>query len=467
MAKKIKRIYNNLTVIDITSRGKGVLKSEAGKVIFVSGVVPGDTISVEIFKKRRGYFEGNLIKIIEPSPDRINPKCQHFGVCGGCKLQNMSYEGQLYFKQKEVKQNLKNLSGMSLPKINAIQPSTQNYFYRNKMEYSFSSKRWLNANEIQEKSLIIEKKGLGFHKEGMWDKVVDIQKCHLQPEPANEIRNSIRAFALKYNLDFFNPRYQEGFLRSLMIRNSQGGEFMVLIQFFRENKSQREALMEHLKNNFNITSLLYCINSKANDKLYDQEIICYEGKKYITEEMEGLNFKINAKSFFQTNTELAYELYKTAREFAGLKGGELVYDLYTGIGTIAQFVAKGCKKVVGVDSVPEAIESARLNAKENRIKNVFFEVGDMRKIFNEGFMNRHGKANVVITDPPRNGMHPAVVKQLLFMQPKKIVYVSCNNATQARDLYLMKEQYKLVYSQAIDMFPQTQHVENVVLLEKI
>ena len=468
MAKKfISERCNNLEVVDITPRGKGVVKSEEGKVIFVSGVVPGDKINVETYKKRRGYFEANLIEILEPSPSRIEPQCEHFGVCGGCKWQNMSYEAQLHFKQKEVLHNLKNLSGMTLPVIDAIQPAPQPYFYRNKMEYAFSDQRWLTTDEIADKSLIIEKKGLGFHKAGMWDKVVDIHQCHLQPEPANEIRNAVKAFALEHQFDFFNPRDQEGFLRSLMIRNSNRGEFMVLIQIFRENKAQREALLEHLKKNFDITSMLYCINSKANDTLYDQEIICYDGKTYITEEMEGLNFKINAKSFFQTNTEQAYELYKIARDFAGLKEDELVYDLYTGTGTIAQFVAKDCRKVVGVESVPEAIEAARSNAEENSIKNAFFEVGDMRKVFNKDFINRHGKADVVITDPPRNGMHPAVVKQLLFLQPKRIVYVSCNHATQARDLYLMKEKYRLVCSQAIDMFPQTQHVENVVLLEKI
>ena len=308
---------------------------------------------------------------------------------------------------------------------------------------------------------------MGFHKAGMWDKVVDINRCHLQPEPANEIRNTIKAFALENGLDFFNPKKQKGFLRSLMIRNSNRGEFMVLLQFFKENKPQREGLLKHLKKHFDIASLLYCINNKANDTLYDQEIICYSGKTYIREEMEGLSFKINAKSFFQTNTEQAYELYKIARNFAGLKGEDLVYDLYTGTGTIAQFIAKDCAKVVGVESIPEAIEAARTNADENGIKNTFFEVGDMRDVFNQDFINRHGKANVVITDPPRNGMHPDVVKQLLFLEPEKIVYVSCNPATQARDLFLMRDQYRLVKSRAVDMFPQTQHVENVVLLEKI
>ena len=468
MAKKfISERYENLEVVDISSRGKGVVKSEEGKVIFVSGVVPGDKISVETYKKRRGYFEANLIKILEPSPNRIEPQCEHFGVCGGCKWQNMNYEAQLQFKQKEVLHNIKNLSGMGLPEIDNIQAAPQPYFYRNKMEYAFTNQRWLTADEIADKSLTIERKGLGLHKAGMWDKVVDIRQCHLQAEPANEIRNGVKAFALEHQLDFFNPRDQEGFLRSLMIRNTKGGAFMVLIQFFRENKVQRENLFDHLKKNFDIASLLYCINSKANDSLYDQEIICYDGENYIVEEMEGLQFKINAKSFFQTNSEQAYELYKIARDFAGLKGDELVYDLYTGTGTIAQFIAKDCKKVVGVESVPEAIEAAQTNAEENGIKNAFFEVGDMRDVFNQDFINRHGKAEVVITDPPRNGMHSAVLKQLLLLAPKRIVYVSCNHATQARDLFLMKDQYKLIRSRAVDMFPQTQHVENVVLLEKI
>ena len=468
MPKKfINELFENLEVVDITARGKGVVKSKEGKVIFVSGVIPGDKISVETFKKRRGYFEGKLIKINKFSKDRIEPECEHFGICGGCKWQNMDYEAQLLFKQKEILHNLKNLSGMILPEIENIQSAPESYFYRNKMEYSFSNQRWLTAEEIADKSMNIEKKGLGFHKAGMWDKVVDIHQCHLQSEPSNKIRNTIKAFALEKGLEFFNPKERVGFLRSLIIRNSNRGEFMVLIQFSKENKSQREALMNFLKDQFEIASLMYCINSKANDSLYDQEVICYDGKSYITEEMEGLHFKINAKSFFQTNTKQAYELYKITRDFAGLQGYEIVYDLYTGTGTIAQFVAKDCSKVVGVESVPEAIKAAQYNAKENEIENAFFEVGDMRKVFNQDFINRHGEADVVITDPPRNGMHPAVVKQLLFLKPKKIVYVSCNNATQARDLYQMKDQYKLSRSKAVDMFPQTQHVENIVLLEKI
>tara|TARA_A200000113_G_scaffold132495_1_gene119172 strand:- start:113 stop:1519 length:1407 start_codon:yes stop_codon:yes gene_type:complete len=468
MPRKFKKeLLKGLEVVDITAKGKGVVKSVEGKVIFVQDVVPGDKVTVETFKKRRGYFEARLINIDDPSPDRVAPVCEHFGVCGGCKWQNLSYEAQLKFKQKEILHNLKNLSGMVLPEIDEIKAAQQSYFYRNKMEYSFSNQRWLTAEEINDKSETLEKKGLGFHKAGMWDKVVDIEKCHLQKDPANAIRNSIKQFALANDLAFFNPKDQSGFLRTLMIRNSNQGEFMVLIQFFKEDKTHREALLEHLKNEFDLSALLYCINSKANDTLYDQEIIRYHGDEYITELMEGLKFRINAKSFFQTNTEQAYELYKITRSFAGLKGNELVYDLYTGTGTIAQFIAGNCNKVVGIESIPEAIAAAKENAEINGIKNAFFEVGDMRKVFNQAFVKRHGVADVVITDPPRNGMHPDVVKQLLELAPDKIVYVSCNNATQARDLNLMKEKYKLSKCRAVDMFPQTQHIENVVLLEKI
>ena len=468
MPRKMKRErFEYLEVIDINSKGKGVLKSNDGRVIFVQGAVPGDKVTIETYKKKGGYFEARLIEVNHPSPNRINPVCKHFGICGGCKWQNLSYRMQLQFKQKEILHNLKNISGMVLPKIDKIKAAKQTYFYRNKMEYAFSDKRWLSAEEIKVKTESLEKKGLGFHKAGMWDKVVDIDKCHLQQEPANAIRNCVKQFALDNNLEFFNHKDQSGFLRTLMIRNSNQGEFMVLIQFYRENEEQREAILNYLKDKFHLTALLYCINSKANDTLYDQEIIIYDGSEFITEVMEGLKFRVNAKSFFQTNAEQAYELYKITREFAGLKGHELVYDLYTGTGTIALFIAGKCKKVVGVESVPEAVAVAKENAEINGIKNTFFEVGDMRKVFNLDFINRHGVADLVITDPPRNGMHPDVIRHLLVLAPNKIVYISCNNATQARDLSLMKEKYKLSKCLALDMFPQTQHIENVVLLEKI
>jgi len=335
------------------------------------------------------------------------------------------------------------------------------------MEFSFSDSRWLTPEEINSDIEIEDRNALGFHIPGMWDKILDIKKCHLQQDPSNSIRLEVKNFANKNGLSFFNPRKQEGLLRTLMIRTSSTGEIMVLIQFFEDDTPKRELLLNHLKEKFpEITSLLYVINSKGNDTIYDQEVICFAGRDHIFEEMEGLQFKINAKSFYQTNSAQAYELYKVTRDFAGLTGDELVYDLYTGTGTIAQFVSKNAKKVVGVESVPEAIEDAQANALHNSISNAEFFVGDMKNVFNNEFIEAHGQPDVIITDPPRDGMHKQVVEQLLQVAPPKIVYVSCNSATQARDLALMKEKYEVTKVQPVDMFPQTHHVENVVLLEK-
>jgi len=379
----------------------------------------------------------------------------------------MGYEHQLYFKQKEVENNLKRIGNLELPDTTPILGSKEQYFYRNKMEFSFSDSRWLTQKEINSDEEIDDRNALGFHIPGMWDKILDIKKCHLQQDPSNAIRLETKSFANKNGLTFFNPRKQEGLLRTLMIRTSSTGEIMVLIQFFEEDTKNRELLLNHLKETFpEITALLYVINSKGNDTIYDQDVICFAGRDHIFEEMEGLQFKINAKSFYQTNSAQAYELYKVARDFAGLTGDELVYDLYTGTGTIAQFVSKKAKKVVGVESVPEAIEDAKANALHNNISNVDFYVGDMKNVFNDDFIAAHGQPDVIITDPPRDGMHKQVVEQLLQVAPPKIVYVSCNSATQARDLALMKEQYKVTKVQPVDMFPQTHHVENVVLLEK-
>mgnify|MGYP000967678327 FL=1 len=335
------------------------------------------------------------------------------------------------------------------------------------MEFSFSDSRWLTENEIQNDNEINDRNALGFHIPKMWDKILDIQKCHLQQDPSNAIRNAIKEFATQNNIPFFNARNHEGLLRTLMIRTTSTGEIMVLIQFFKENKTQRELVLNFLSEKFpEITSLLYVINGKANDTLYDQEIKLFKGREYILEEMEGLQFSINAKSFYQTNSEQAYELYKITREFAGLTGNELVYDLYTGTGTIAQFVSKKAKKVIGVEAVPEAIADAKENAKRNNITNCEFFVGDMKEVFNADFISKHGKPNVIITDPPRDGMHAAVVEQIMKIAPEKVVYVSCNSATQARDLALMDSLYKVTRVRPVDMFPQTHHVENVVLLEK-
>ncbi|VAW11340.1 RNA methyltransferase, TrmA family [hydrothermal vent metagenome] len=465
--KKTKQIFENIEVLDAGAKGKTIGKAPDGRVIFMTNTVPGDIVDVQTTKKRKNYFEGTAINFLSLSDKRTEPKCQHFGICGGCKWQHMGYEHQLFYKQKEVENNLRRIGHLDLPKVNAILGSEKQYFYRNKMEFSFSDSRWLTLNEIQSDIKITDKNALGFHIPGMWDKILDIEKCHLQGNPSNAIRLATKDFALKNSISFFNPRNQFGMLRTLMIRTTSIGEVMVLVQFFEDRKEKRDLLLNHLMETFTeLTSLLYVVNSKQNDTIYDQEIICHAGRDHIFEKMEGLRFKIAAKSFYQTNSDQAYELYKITRDFAGLTGKELVYDLYTGTGTIAQFIAKKAKKVVGIESVPEAIEDAKTNAKNNKINNVDFFVGDMKNIFNEAFIAANGIPDVIISDPPRIGMHKDVVQQILNIAPQRIVYVSCNSATQARDLELMKETYKIVKVQPVDMFPQTHHVENIVLLEK-
>lgn len=468
MRRKNKRqVFENVEVIDAGAKGKTIGKAPDGRVIFLTNTVPGDVVDVQTTKKRKAYFEGVATKFHSLSNKRTKPECEHFGVCGGCKWQDMGYEHQLFYKQKEVENNLKRIGHLELPEITPIKGSDKKYFYRNKMEFSFSDSRWLTLEEIQSDNQITDKNALGFHIPGMWDKILDINKCHLQEDPSNAIRLATKAFAIKNDITFFNPRNQFGMLRTLMIRTSSIGEIMVLVQFFENEESKRVLLLAHLKTMFpEITSLLYVINPKQNDTIYDQEILCYHGRDHIFEEMEGLKFKINAKSFYQTNSIQAYELYKITRSFAGLTGTELVYDLYTGTGTIAQFVAKNAKKVIGIESVPEAILDAKSNAKNNKINNVDFYVGDMKNVFNETFISEHGMPDVIITDPPRDGMHKDVVQQILNIAPQKVVYVSCNSATQARDLELMKTRYDVTKVQPVDMFPQTHHVENVVLLEK-
>jgi 23S rRNA (uracil1939-C5)-methyltransferase len=465
--KKRNLVFENLEVIDAGAKGKTVAKAPDGKVIFLPNAVPGDVVDVKTFKKRKAYYEGKAIVFHKLSDKRVEPPCKYFGTCGGCKWQDMGYEHQLYFKQKEVVNNLTRIGHIELPEVTPILGSKQQYFYRNKMEFSFSDSRWLTQNEIQSDKDLGDKNALGFHIPGMWDKILDIDKCHLQEDPSNAIRNAVKQFAVANSLEFFNTRNQKGFLRTMMIRTSSTGDIMVLVQFFKEDVKKRELLLDFISEEFpEITSLQYVINGKGNDTIYDQDVICYKGQDHIFEEMEGLKFKINAKSFYQTNSEQAYELYKITRDFARLTGNELVYDLYTGTGTIAQFIAKKAKKVVGVESVPDAIEAAKENAQLNNINNVEFFVGDMKQVFNDDFISTHGQPDVIITDPPRDGMHKDVVAQLLNIGAEKIVYVSCNSATQARDLALMDAMYKVTKVQPVDMFPQTFHVENVVLLEK-
>ena len=461
-----KIVFHQIQVLDAGAKGVSVAKAPDGKVIFIPNVVPGDVVDVQTLKKRKAYYEGKAVKFHELSEYRVEPICEHFGVCGGCKWQNMKYSQQLAFKQNEVKNHLQRIGKIELPEFEDILGSEKQFFYRNKMEFSFSNSRWLTEKEIGSTEDLGNRNALGFHIPKMWDKILDINKCHLQEDPSNAIRNEIRAFANEHNLAFFNPREHSGLLRTFMIRTVSTGEIMVLIQFFEEDKENRELILDHLYEKFpQITSLQYVVNGKPNDTIYDQDVILYKGRNYILEEMEGLKFSINAKSFYQTNSDQAYELYKITRDFAGLTGNEVVYDLYTGTGTIAQFVSKKAKKVIGVESVPEAIIDAKANAERNNITNCEFFVGDMKVVFNEAFIAQHGKPDVIITDPPRDGMHKDVVEQILKIAPKRVVYVSCNSATQARDLALMDEKYKVTRVRPVDMFPQTHHVENVVLLE--
>ncbi len=462
-----KVVFHQIKVLDAGAKGVSVAKAPDGKVVFIPNVVPGDVVDVQTLKKRKAYYEGKAVKFHEFSEHRTEPICEHFGVCGGCKWQNMKYSQQLYYKQNEVQNHLQRIGKIELPEFEPILGSEKQFFYRNKMEFSFSNSRWLTEKEIESTEDLGNRNALGFHIPKMWDKILDINKCHLQEDPSNAIRNEIKAFANANELTFFNPRAHEGLLRTLMIRTASTGEIMVLIQFFEDDKANRELILDHVYEKFpQITSLQYVVNNKANDTLYDTNIKLYKGRDYILEEMEGLKFSINAKSFYQTNSDQAYELYKITRDFAGLTGNEIVYDLYTGTGTIAQFVSKKAKKVIGVESVPEAIKDAKLNAERNEITNCEFFVGDMKVVFNDAFIAQNGHPDVIITDPPRDGMHKDVIEQIMKIAPEKVVYVSCNSATQARDLALMDEKYKVTRVRPVDMFPQTHHVENVVLLER-
>jgi len=466
MGRKKNIVLEHVSITGTAAKGKALAKHEDGRVIFIKEGVPGDLVDLRVVKKRKNYFEAEIIKLHKGAPNRITPVCSHFGVCGGCKWQHMTYELQLEQKQQEVVDNLERIAKVDVEQYLPIKRAEETFYYRNKMEYSFSDSRWLTQDEINSEETF-NRNALGFHVPGKWDKIVQIDKCHLQEDIANNIRNFCKQEGELQQLNFFNPRNQSGHLRTLMIRNSSKGELMVLVQFFKASQDEINTYMQAIAAEFpQIKSLLYTVNSKANDTIYDQEISCFKGEAFIFEEMEGLEFRIDAKSFYQTNSKQAYELYKIIRSFADLKGDEVVYDLYTGTGTIALFLAAQAKEVVGVESVPQAILNAQWNAKHNKVTNVSFETGDMKKVFNDSFIKRHGEADVVITDPPRDGMHSDVVHQLIKLSAPKVVYVSCNSATQARDLALLDPYYKVIKSQAVDMFPQTHHIENVVLLEK-
>lgn len=466
MGRGKKPLLENVEIKKIAAEGKSIAYIDE-KILFVPNTVPGDIVDVQVTRKRKSFLEGFVVKTHKLSELRTPPFCPHFGTCGGCKWQNLPYEMQLQFKQQEVIDNLERIGKVALQNIFPILGSAQTTLYRNKLEFTFSSKRFLSREEIGRDADIERTPALGFHVPGLFDKVVDIDTCYLQGGFSNEIRNFIKEYALTHRLPFFDIRNQEGFLRTLIIRTSSTGEIMVVLAFFHEDQEKREALLDALHLQFSqITSLMYVINEKANDTLTDQEIICYAGKDHIFEEMEGLKFKIGPKSFYQTNSAQAYKLYSRTRELAGLTGKETVYDLYTGTGTIANFVAGKAARVIGIEYVPEAIEDAKINSAVNAIGNTAFYAGDMKDVLNDEFIAAHGHPDVIITDPPRAGMHPDVVATILKAAPDRIVYVSCNSATQARDLHLMDEQYKVMAVQSVDMFPHTHHVENIVLLHK-
>ncbi len=464
--KKPFPILENITITDFAAEGKSIAKVD-DMVIFTTLAVPGDIVDIQITKKKKNFAEGRVVNYKKLSETRAIPFCSHFGVCGGCKWQNLPYEKQIVYKQQQVIDNLVRIGHLDLPEVSPILGSKKTQFYRNKLEFTFSNKRWLTTEDMQSGKEYPTMNALGFHIPGMFDKVLDIDKCWLQDDISNQIRNFIRAYALEQNLAFFDLRSQEGFLRNIIIRTSTTGELMLIVVFFYEDKTLREKMLSAIAEKFpQITSLIYIINGKANDSITDQETIVYKGNDHIYEQMEDLRFKIGPKSFYQTNSEQAYELYSVVRNFANLSGNELVYDLYTGTGTIANFVAKRAKKVIGIEYVPEAIEDAKINSAVNNIDNTLFFAGDMKDILNREFIEQYGKPDTIITDPPRAGMHQDVIDTILFASPNRIVYVSCNPATQARDLSLLCEQYKITKVQPVDMFPHTQHVENVVLLEK-
>ncbi len=459
------QVFEQVEVLDAAAEGKSVARVN-DMVLFVKGGVPGDVADVKITLHKRRFLEGEAFHFHKYSEKRAEPFCRHFGECGGCKWQHLDYGEQLFYKQKQVRDNFERIGHLEFPEPDPIFGSVQTRNYRNKLDFTFSSKSWMTTAQLRDPAYIAPP-ALGFHIPGKFDKILHIEECHLQTDASNAIRNALYAFALQENLSFFDLRAQTGFLRNLVIRTSNTGEVMVIVVVAYEEKTDREKVLEFLQHHFpEITSLFYVINSKRNDSLSDQDMILYRGKEFLTEEMEGLRFKVGPKSFFQTNSAQAYELYKITRDFAGLSGKETVYDLYTGTGTIAQFVARKAHKVIGIEYVSEAIDDARSNAEANGITNTLFFAGDMKDVLNEDFIATHGPPDVIITDPPRAGMHPDVTEAIRKAAPEKIVYVSCNPATQARDLALLKEQYEIIRVQPVDMFPHTHHVENVVLLRK-
>lgn len=470
MARKRKALplLEKILITDVAAEGKAIAKVN-DMVVFVPYVVPGDVVDLQVKRKKHSYAEAEAVHFHEYSPQRAVPFCEHYGVCGGCKWQILPYEEQIKYKQKQVTDNLKRIGKIELPEISPILGSKKTQCYRNKLEFTFSNKRWLTQQEVAEDVKYDQMNAVGFHIPNAFDKVLAIEKCWLQDDISNRIRNAARDYAYQHNYTFQNLRTHEGMLRNIIVRTSTTGELMVIVVCHIERDEEMDlfkALLQHLADTFpEITSLLYIINNKVNDTITDLDVHVFRGNDHIFEEMEGLRFKIGPKSFYQTNSEQAYELYKVARNFAGLTGNELVYDLYTGTGTIANFVSRQARQVIGIEYVPEAIEDAKVNSQINGITNTLFFAGDMKDMLTQDFINQYGRPDVIITDPPRAGMHQDVIDVILFAEPKRIVYVSCNPATQARDLQLLDVKYRVTAVQPVDMFPHTHHVENVVLLE--
>jgi 23S rRNA (uracil1939-C5)-methyltransferase len=459
-------LLEKVTIADIGAEGNALARVD-NLVVFVPMLIPGDVVDIKVIKKRKKYLEGMVVRFHEYSPDRIKPRCIHFGVCGGCKWQHLPYNLQLQYKEKQVRDNLTRIGKVDLPEIRPIIGSSDIFMYRNKLEYTFSDKRWLTKEEVVSDNKYEKENALGFHIPGLFDKVLDIQECHLQPEPSNSIKNAVRQYAQKNDLQFFDLREQKGLLRNIVIRNSLDGNVMVIVVFFHDETEKRNGLLDFIASEFpQITSLMYVINSKRNDSLNDQEPILYKGVDHLVEDMDGLKFRIGPKSFYQTNTGQALNLYRTAKNFAGLSGKEVVYDLYCGTGTITNYVAACAEKVIGIEYVDEAVHDAKINSEINGIHNTYFIAGDMKDILTESFFSSNGKPDVIITDPPRAGMHEDVIKAILKADPGKIVYISCNPSTQSRDIQLLSENYYVAEVQPVDMFPHTHHVENVVLLNR-
>ena len=464
--KKQDIILENVTIEGVAAEGKAIARID-GTVLFVPFAVPGDIVDIKVTKKKKSYMEGYILRMVKPSADRLEPFCRHFGVCGGCKWQPLPYPMQLQAKQQQVYDQLVRIGHLDVPEISPIVPSDKTQYYRNKLEFTFSQRRWIFEDEDPLTLNEQEKYGLGFHVGRFFDKVLDVEHCYLQPSPSNEIRLFIKDYALKNGLTFFNIREHSGFLRNMFIRTTEHGNVMLIICFYHEDEQARTSLLDAVSEAFpQISSLYYVINGKPNDSIADQECILYKGEDAIYEQMEGLRFKIGPKSFYQTNTEQAYKLYSIAREFAALTGSEVVYDLYTGTGTIAQFVSRQAAKVIGIEYVPEAIEDARINAANNGISNCEFYAGDMKDILTDSFVLEHGHPDVIILDPPRAGIHPDVAQVILNAAPERMVYVSCNPASQARDLEILCKDYEITAVRPVDMFPHTHHVENVVALKK-